>query len=213
MARTWFVLVRLVVAIFWGPFLSGQVSPPKAPDLKIELRSRTGSNRFRIGEAIPLEALVSSSTPNRYLSPCAIFRESCFGFPDCRYVNRWSLAITPKTGWKDLGEFRCRVVSGPILRMPNHDLTAKPENYSYTLTERFRFNQPGRYTVRLAMSVGLDDPSTSLERVENQHVKPHEASATGEIVLLIVDASTQRRSKDWPRTEAIPSLPQDSKQF
>jgi hypothetical protein len=46
------------------------------------------SNRFQLGEVIPLEVLISSSTPNRYLEPCKMFWESCFGYPQCRYVTK-----------------------------------------------------------------------------------------------------------------------------
>lgn len=49
------------------------------PGLQVPLRSATGSNRFQIGEVIRLEVILSSNTPNRYLEPCALFRESNFG--------------------------------------------------------------------------------------------------------------------------------------
>ena len=49
------------------------------PGLQVPLRSATGSNRFQIGEVIRLEVILSSNTPNRYLEPSALFRESNFG--------------------------------------------------------------------------------------------------------------------------------------
>jgi hypothetical protein len=64
--------------------LMGQdASPAESKDVKVELRTETGSNRFQLGEVIPLELLISSSKPGRYLEPCTLFRESCFGFPQC----------------------------------------------------------------------------------------------------------------------------------
>jgi hypothetical protein len=42
--------------------MSVQDSSAKEPvDLKVKLRSSTGSNRFKLGEVIPLEVLISSN--------------------------------------------------------------------------------------------------------------------------------------------------------
>jgi hypothetical protein len=76
--------------------LFAQDLPVQEPaDLQVELRSATGSNRFQLGEVIPLEVLISSGTPNRYLEPCKMFWESCFGYPQCRFVTDWSFEVTP----------------------------------------------------------------------------------------------------------------------
>ena len=68
-------LARLILAIaFCCSPLFAQDSPAQEPaDLKVELRSATGSNRFQLGEVIPLEVFISSSAPNRYLEPCKMF--------------------------------------------------------------------------------------------------------------------------------------------
>src|SRR6185437_12562580 len=131
----------------------------------------------------------SSSTPNRYLAPCALFWEQCFGFPQCRYPSRWSFAITPEAGWKDLGPHTCMTMSGPSFAVPSHDLATKPEKYSYILTKRLRFEKVGKYRIRMTLALGLDDETNSLERKLNSNVKQHEVRATGEIVLDIVEAS------------------------
>jgi hypothetical protein len=120
-----------------------QPPAPAATDLKVELRSGTGSNRFQIGEVVPLDVMVSSSSSNRYLAPCVLFWEGCFGYPQCRYFNRWSIAVTPETGYKDRGKHMCMTMSGPTFEVPSHDLTATPDKFTYTLTNRFRFDTPG----------------------------------------------------------------------
>jgi hypothetical protein len=89
-----FGIERLItVAILAFPPLAQEPS-----NLQVQLRSSTGSNHFQIGEVIPSQAVFSSSTPNRYLEPCALFRESNFGFPICRFFSRWSFTVTPNSG-------------------------------------------------------------------------------------------------------------------
>jgi len=138
-------LTALVLATtFYGSTLFGQDSSAQEPaDLKVELRSATGSNRFQLGEVIPLEVFVSSSAPNRYLEPCKMFWESCFGYPQCRFVTHWSFDVIPNTGWTDIGWHGCGAMSGPTIDVKSSDLTAEPKKYSYTLTNRFRFDAPG----------------------------------------------------------------------
>jgi hypothetical protein len=97
-------LARLILAIaFCCSPLFAEDPPPQAPaDLNIELRSATGANHFQLGEVIPLEVFISSSTPNRYLEPCKMFWESCFGYPQCRFESpsiswgRWPVFQTPR---------------------------------------------------------------------------------------------------------------------
>jgi len=97
--------------------LFAQHPPVQEPtDLKVELRSATGSNRFQLGEVIPLEVLISSSTANRYLEPCKMFWESCFGYPQCRFVTLWAFDVFPGNGWTDIGWHGCRMMSGPSAR-------------------------------------------------------------------------------------------------
>src|ERR1700679_3104337 len=177
----------LLWTAFYSSALFAQGSPGQVPaDLKVELRTSTGSNRFQLGEIIPLEVLISSSTPNRYLEPCTLFRESCFGYPRCRFFTRWSLDVIPETGWTDIGWHGCSAMSGPTYEVQSSDLTAEPKKYSYTLTDKFRFDAPGRYTVRLSLTVGLDDDSNKIGNLQNSTVKPNSVSKTAEMILEIV---------------------------
>jgi hypothetical protein len=169
--------------------LFAQDLPAQDPtDLKVELRSATGSNRFQLGEVIPLEVLISSSTPNRYLEPCKMFWESCFGYPQCRFVTHWSFDVIPDTGWTDIGWHGCGAMSGPTIEVKSSDLTMEPKKYAYTLTNRFRFDSPGKYTVRLSITVGLDDETNQIRKSLNSTVKPNSVNKTSEIVLEITPA-------------------------
>ena len=183
------LITLVIVTTLYGLTLFAQDSSAQEPeDLKVELRSATGSNRFQLGEVIPLEVFVSSSTPNRYLEPCKMFWESCFGYPQCRFVTHWSFDVIPNTGWTDIGWHRCGAMSGPTIDVKSFDLTADPKKYSYTLTNRFRFDAPGMYTVRLSITVGLDDETNQIGRSLNSTVKPNSVRKTAEIVLEITPA-------------------------
>ncbi|HUZ97205.1 MAG TPA: hypothetical protein VMU57_20055 [Edaphobacter sp.] len=163
-------------------------------DLDVELRSATGSNVFQIGEKIPLEVALSSSTPKRYLEPCRLFNESNFGFPQCRFFNHWSFSIRPAGGWVDLTqEFPSGpgMGGGPSFKVANPDLSSKPVVYSYMLTHRFRFDAPGTYHVRFSMDIGLDDESTQLRATPNPRATPHAVKVEREIVLKIVPAARE----------------------
>ncbi|MGA9353715.1 MAG: hypothetical protein WBV46_08505, partial [Terriglobales bacterium] len=103
-------LVLIVVTVVAGT-LPVFAQDAEHSDLHVELRSATGSNRFQIGEVIQLEAVLSSSNPTRYLAPCALFRESNFGFPQCRFFSQWSFTITHDGGWVDLSK---EFPSGPV---------------------------------------------------------------------------------------------------
>jgi hypothetical protein len=81
MLRTSLAALIFAAAFGCSPLFAQDSSAKEPVDLKVELRSATGSNRFQLGEVIPLEVLISSSTPNRYLEPCKMFWESCFGYP------------------------------------------------------------------------------------------------------------------------------------
>jgi hypothetical protein len=181
-------LTTLILAMtIYGSTLSAQDSPATEPtDLKIELHSATGSNRFQLGEVIPLEVLISSSTPNRYLEPCEMFWEGCFGFPQCRYVTKWSFDVMPTTGWTDIGWHGCMTRGGPTIEVKSSDLTTEPKKYSYTLTNRFRFDTPGKYTVRLSITVGLDDETNQIRRSRDAQQSPNFVSKTAEMDLEIL---------------------------
>ena len=79
--------------------------------------------------------------------------------------------------------------SGPTYEVPNPDLGSEPAKSSFVLTDKYRFDEPGKYTVRLILEVGLDDESTRLH--EPDSVRPHFVSVTREVALEIVPASTE----------------------
>jgi hypothetical protein len=186
--RTVFTVLILLTAVCSSP-LFAQDSPAQEPaDLKVELRSATGSDLFQLGEVIPLEVYISSSTPNRYLEPCKMFWEGCFGFPLCRFSTRWSFDVTPSTGWTDIGWHGCQTVGGPSIDVKSSDLRTEPKKYSYTLTNRFRFDTPGKYTVRLSITVGLDDETNQIGKSPNSTVMPNSVNKTAEIILEITPA-------------------------
>ncbi len=195
MIRTGLTTLSLATA-FCGSTLLAQNSPAQEPaGLKLELRPATGSNHFQLGEVIPLKVFISSAAPNRYLDPCKLFWESCFGYPQCRFESRWSFDVTPNTGWADIGSHGCMTMSGPTFDVQSSDLVAEPKRYSYTLTTRFRFDAPGKYTVRLSMTVGLDDETNQIRKSPNSTVKPDSVGKTAEIVLEIAPAGDE-----WKRT-------------
>jgi hypothetical protein len=178
----------LAAALFACLFTTQKSSVNGPSDLRVELRSISGSNGFTVGEPIELEAIFSSKTPGRYLEPCGLFGkpniEPDFGFPLCRFFTRWSFTIKPDTGWTDIR--CCEIRSGPTFAVPNHDLSSKPASYSYMLTDAYRFDNPGEYHVILTVSVGLDDDSTQRPPGAKLSPNPHFVTLTREIVLRIV---------------------------
>jgi hypothetical protein len=180
----WFALT---VGLLASLMLGQQPTPSEPADLQVQFRSATGSNRFRIGEVIPVEVLLSSTAPNRYLEPCALFRESNFGFPQCRFFSRWSFAITPETGWVDYTkEFGGPGTSGgPTFEVSPHYLTTQAVTSSYILTNRLRFDKPGEYEIRLSLAVGFDDETTRV------NANSFGTTVTREITLQIVPAEPE----------------------
>lgn len=116
-----------------------------------------------------------------------MFREGNFGFPQCRFFRRWSFAITPETGWVDYTEEfdGPRIGGGPMFEVPPHYLTTEPVTSSYILTNRFRFDKPGEYEIRLSLDVGFDDDTTR----GNAHSGG--TTVTREFILEIVPAEAQ----------------------
>ena len=195
MIRISLTVIILATVVRCSPLYAQSPSAQEPADLKVELRSATGSNRFQLGEVIPLEVLISSSTPKRYLEPCKMFWETCFGYPQCRFETTWSLDVIPSTGWVDIGRHGCGEMSGPIFHVNSSHLTPEPNKHSYTLTDKFRFDAPGEYTVRLSMTVGLDDETNQLRKSPNSAVKPKSVSKTAEMVLEITAARDE-----WKKT-------------
>jgi hypothetical protein len=164
-----------------------------AKDVNVELRSGTGSNRFQLGEAILLELVFSSSSPNKYLEPCLFLNKGCFGFPICRFKGHWTLGITPIVGWEDL-HYGCRTVGGPRVPVESHDLSAEPLVISFELTKRFQFNTPGVYTIRFSTDIGLDNDSNPIVDSPNPRSRksqPHSVNVNSELQLEIVPVSTK----------------------
>ncbi len=188
MIRTVLTTVILAISVCCSPLFAQDSPAPEPADLKVELRSATGSNRFQLGEVIPLEVLISSSTPNRYLEPCTMFRESCFGYPHCRFFTDWSFDVIPNTGWRDIGWHGCQTGSGGMYDVESSDLTAEPKKYTYTLTNRFAFDAPGKYTVRLSLTFGLDDDTNQLRTSSDINAKRNSVSKTADIILEIAPA-------------------------
>ena len=180
----WFALT---VGFLASSMLGQQPATSEHADLQVQFRSSTGSNQFRIGEVIPVEVLLSSPTPNRYLEPCALFRESNFGFPQCRFFSLWSFAITPETGWVDYTKAFAgpRTSGGPMFEVPPHYLTTQPVTSSYIITNRFRFDKAGEYAIRLSLDVGFDDENTRVQ------AHPRSTTLTRELILEIVPAEAE----------------------
>jgi|HubBroStandDraft_1064217.scaffolds.fasta_scaffold16833_2 hypothetical protein len=179
--------LALTVGLLVSSMMAQKPTTSEPAGLQVQFRSVAGSNRFRIGEVIPVEVLLSSTAPNLYLEPCALFRESNFGFPQCRFFSRWSFVITPETGWVDYTkEFGGPGTSGgPTFYVPPHYLTTQAVTSSYILTNRFRFDKPGEYKIRLSLAVGFDDETTRL----NAH--SFGTTVTREITLQIVPAEPE----------------------
>jgi hypothetical protein len=96
MLRSWLACLMFWPVAFSSPFLAQELSAQEPTDLKVELRSATGSNRFQIGEVIPLEAVLSSSTPNRYLNSSFTVL-AIHGA--CSTANGHSLSLLTRAGW------------------------------------------------------------------------------------------------------------------
>lgn len=187
-------VIRRLLGIIWLVTAMPTVARAQNPaDLKVELRSGSGSNRFQIGEDIHLDVLFSSTSQGRYLEPCALFFTSHFGFPQCRFFNRSKFEITPAEGWVDLEkEFpTLGTVGGPSFEVPSHDLTAKPFESSFLLTSRYRFDKPGKYTVRFTTRVAIDDESNAGLAGRPGHPKANSVDVASELAIEIVPATAQ----------------------
>ncbi len=184
--RQWLLVLLLAISAI-------SLQAQTAKDVNVELRSGTGSNRFHLGEAIPLELAFSSSASGKYLGPCLFLNKSCFGFPICRFTNHWTLSIAPKAGWEDL-HYGCRTVGGPRVPAASQDLSAKPLVIAFELTKRFQFDTPGVYTVRFSTDIGLDDDSNPIVDFSNpadRKSQPHSVNVSSELQLEIVPVPTK----------------------
>lgn len=187
-------IARRLLGVIWLVTATATVATAQGPtDLKVELRSGSGSNRFQIGQDIHLNVVFSSTSQGRYLEPCALFFTSHFGFPQCRFFNRWTFEITPAEGWIDLEkEFPTPgIVGGPTFEIPSHDLTTEPFIASFLLTSRYRFNAPGIYTLRFATQVAMDDESNAGLAGRTGHPKANSVDVVSELAIEIVPATAQ----------------------
>jgi hypothetical protein len=193
MLRSWLACLMFWPVAFSSPFLAQELSAQEPTDLKVELRSATGSNRFQIGEVIPLEAVLSSSTPNRYLEPCELFIHS-FGYPRCLFHSEWSFAIAPDEGWVDLSkEFPSDplIGGGGTYEVPSHDLGPEPVKFPYLLTDGYRFDKPGKYTVRLSLEVGEDAESIHFVRDRSSQQYSDFVKVVRDFALEIIPADPE----------------------
>lgn len=183
--------IGLLVALL-AVQLSAQDTAPS--DLKVELRTATGSTRFQVGEVVPLEVSYSSTTPNRYLEPCELFSTRSFGFPQCRFFSRWTLDVSPTDGVVDFDKDPdLKTGGGPMFEVPSHDLTQESSVFSYPLTDRFRFDKTGEYRLRFSTAVGIDDETT--QRSTDRTIKQHSVAITRDLVINIVP-----RDPAWEKT-------------
>jgi hypothetical protein len=189
-----FKVVHVFLVVAWLAAAIAKVATAQAPaDLTVKLRSESESNQFQIGEDIRLDVLFSSTSPGRYLEPCALFFTSHFGFPQCRFFNRWAFEITPADGWVDLEKEFPTIgdYGGPTFGVPSHDLTTEPFKASFLLTSRYRFDVPGKYLVRFTTKVALDDASTATLTGINGQMKANSIDVVRELAIEIVSASAQ----------------------
>ena len=199
-----FILLSAVFVIASSEWSACQADIVASDPADLTVVLQAGSSQFQIGQVIPVQITFSSSTPNRYLEPCELFVQRNFGFPQCRFHSRWSFEITPNIGWVDYTKlFEGRGVGGgPTFEVPNRDLTTQPTTFDYHLTQRFRFDEPGEYRVRISIEVGLDDESTARPgsglAVQAQTMPPpHAVLVTREITFSILPASP--RAIEWEK--------------
>ena len=187
-----FKLVPHLFAVALVSYLpTGQKSPVNGPsDLRVELRSASGSNSFKVGDPIQLEVVFSSKARGKYLEPCGLMFTHNFGLPLCRYYTKESASIKPDGGWTEA--VRSETFGGPFLEVPNDDLSSTPVSHSFLLTEYYCFERPGEYHVTLTVTVGLDDKSTQRPTGANPAAHPHFVTVTPEIVLQIMPNPDQR---------------------
>ena len=168
----------------------------EASGLSMDFRTTTGSQVFHLGEVIPIQVSFSSTAPDRYLAPCNLFWHQGFGFPLCYFATPWQFTITPAQGWQDISSYLIPFTSGgPSFDVPTQNLTREPSIHRETLTDLFRFSQPGEYTVRLTVEIALDDHKPhkpTLEPKMDDGSKPKTVTVSRELLIHIVPVDV-----DW----------------
>jgi hypothetical protein len=166
----------------------------EAHGLNMDFRTATGSNVFHVGEVISIQVSFSSTKSHRYLAPCNLFWHEGFGYPQCYFATPWQFSIIPTQGWRDISsELIPLETSGPMFDVATRSLTREPVTGQETLSDLFRFSQPGEYTVRLTVEIALDDHKPEHKPGEPKPgSKPKTVTISRELLLHIVPVET-----DW----------------
>jgi hypothetical protein len=186
---------RALAAVFLVLPLFATAQSPTGSGPSGELRAKDHAPTFQLGEVITLEASFTSQTPNKYLEPCELLSMRSFGYPQCRFFNPWSFSLQAPDGtWTPITEDPPFSRSGPTIDVPDHDLSTTPVTFTYVLTQRKRFESPGKYTVRLTTQIALDDDSTS-RRPGGTSVRtdppPHMVPLTLDYAFTVVPANAE----------------------
>jgi hypothetical protein len=170
----------------------------EASGLGMDFKTTTGSNVFRIGEIIPIQVSFTATASDRYLAPCNLFWHEGFGFPLCYFETPRQFTITPAQGWRDISSYLIPFTSGgPSFDVPTQNLTREHSIHRETLTDLFRFLQPGEYTVRLTVEIALDDHKPHkppLEPKMDDGSKPKTVTVSRDLLIHIVPVDV-----DWER--------------
>ncbi len=157
----------------------------EASGLSMDFRTTTGSHVFHLGEVIPIQVSLSSTAPDRYLAPCNLFWHPGFGFPQCYFATPWRFTITPGEGWQDRSSDLIPMTDGgPMFDVPTRNLTREPVTERETLSDLFRFLQPGEYKVRLMVEIALDDHKSPHKPGDGP--RPRTVSVSSELLIHIV---------------------------
>jgi len=157
----------------------------EARGLKMDFHTSTGSTVFHIGEVIPIQVSFSSTKVHRYLAPCNLFWHPGFGFPQCYFATPWQFTITPAQGWQDRSSDLIPFTEGgPTFDVATRNLTREPVLNGETLSDLFRFSQPGEYKVNLTVEIALDDHQPRHKPGDGP--KPKTVTVSRELVIHIM---------------------------
>jgi hypothetical protein len=168
-------LIIGVLYSFASSHCQGQVGsgpmPPNASSVRLQIEAPFGRSVYRIGEAVPLQLVFSTSGPPQFrLQP----------FPSSRRAGSAPDVITvePQSGWDDpLGGFfrSCPIMfTGGLYDAPT--LTNNPIKVPLILNDWVRFQRAGDYylTVRSNRVIAIDTfpnmPQPSLEARFSLHI-------------------------------------------
>lgn len=172
----------LVGSFAWAQ-APGASSAAGPADLRVEVRSATGSASFRAGDPVNLDLVFSSVTPHRYYEPCGRTASASADAEtqDCKFFNSLSVSIAPVGSSGPPLVF----IDHPPLGAPNRYLSFTPVSFPYLLTQTFHFQRPGNYRVQLKITVGLD-PASAKKSTSAMPGDPPSVTVIREIVLQIV---------------------------